>query len=150
MLIPLLAQSLQASVQGSEDSSRGCTCHCTGELNTKPHQPVVSALAEPTMLLHSWCCDNEVLCYIQVEEIGTLAKMKEHIYSMHLAILDVPLVVHRKDCTNAIACGAVWEHYWHTRIGRKVRKLEDGSISNQLWFIQSELIGAKVPGMNGI
>jgi len=110
-------------------------------------KPAVAALAEPTMPLHSWCCQNDILRYTQVNEAGAIAKMKERLYTTRLSLLEVPSVTHGEDCVDVASCGVVWEHYWHTKIGKKIRRLHDGTVSNQLWFIRSDILGAKVPGM---
>lgn len=110
-------------------------------------RPAVEALAEPTATLLSWCARDDVLCYTQVKEVSAVARMKERLYTARLSILDVPPVVHGSDCVDTGSCAVVWEHYWHTRIGKKVRKLDDGAVANQLWFIRSDILGANIPGM---
>lgn len=112
-------------------------------------RPAIEALAEPTASLHSWCCDVEVLRYVQVGEIGAIARMKERLYNARVAILDVPLVTHRTSCTDSVSCEIVWDAYWNAKVGRKARRLYDGSVAHQLWFIRSsDVLGAKVPGMD--
>jgi len=111
-------------------------------------KPAVEALAEPTTSLHSWCCEGKILRYIQAEEIGVIARMKERLYDTRLAILDVPPVIHGDDCTDIAGCALLWEHHWYASVGKKVRKFHDGTISHQLWFIRStEVLRAEIPGM---
>ena len=40
-------------------------------------KPAVEALAEPPMTLLSWCSEDKILCYVQVEEVSAIARMKE-------------------------------------------------------------------------
>ena len=110
-------------------------------------RPAVESLAKPTASLHSWCCDVAITQYVQVEEISAIARMKERLYNARLAILDVPPVTHGGNCVDTVGCGIVWGHYWNVRVGGKVRKVYDGTLSHQLWFIRSELLTSQIPGM---
>jgi len=111
-------------------------------------KPAVEALAEPAISLHSWCCDNNILRYTtQVDEVSAIARMRERLYATRLSILDVPPVIHGKDCTDMAGCRMVWEHYWYARVGKKIRRLFDGAVSNQLWFIRSDILRTQIPGM---
>ena len=113
-------------------------------------RPMVKALAEPAMSLSSWCLDREVLLYMQVDKVGAIARMKEQLYLARISILDIPPVVHGGQCiaTNSHqSCELVWEFYWNTAIGKKVRKLADGRVCSQLWLIRSDLLKAPIPGM---
>lgn len=111
-------------------------------------KPAVEALAEPAVSLHSWCCNNDTLRYTtQVDEVSAIARMRERLYAARLSILDVPPAIHGKDCADVGGCGMVWEHYWHTRVGKKIRRLFDGAVSNQLWFIRSDILRTQIPGM---
>lgn len=110
-------------------------------------KPTVEALAEPAMTLSSWCSEVDVLRYLQVEEVSAIARMKERLYLARLAILDIPPVVHASDCNEANKCVIIWTNYWHTKVGKRIRKLEDGAVSNQLCFIRSDIIRAEVPGI---
>lgn len=68
-------------------------------------------------------------------------------YFARLSILDVPPVVHANDCHDANRCVIIWAHYWHTKVGKRIRKLEDGTVSHQLWFIRSDILRTEVPGI---
>jgi hypothetical protein len=40
-------------------------------------RPAIKSLVKSTASLHSWCCDIAITQYVQVEEIGAIARMKE-------------------------------------------------------------------------
>jgi hypothetical protein len=69
------------------------------------------------------------------------------LYNTHLAILNVPPVTHGGDCVDMVGCGIVWGHYWNIRVGGKIQKVYDRTLSHQLWFIQSELLTSQLHGM---
>lgn len=111
-------------------------------------KPAVKALADPGFPLHSWSCDSAILRYTTVEEVGAIARMKEKLCAARLTILDVPPVHHAPDCTSEAVCAQAWAWYWTVTVGKKVRRLWDDSIPNQLWFIRSkDVLEAEVPGM---
>ena len=108
---------------------------------------VVRALAGADIPLCSWCSDLEILCYAQVEGVGLITRMKEQLYYARLAFLAVPLVTHGGDCTDTSSCRVVWEFYWSVNVGRRIRVLDDATVSHELWFIRSEILKAQIPGM---
>ena len=110
-------------------------------------KPAVRALAGADIPLCSWCSDLEILRYAQVEEVGAIARMKEWLYYAHLAFLAVPSVTHGGDCTDTSSCRVVWEFYWSANVGRRIRVLDDATVSHELWFIWSEILKAQIPGM---
>jgi len=111
-------------------------------------KPAVEALAEPAISLHNWCCDNNILEYTtQVDEVRAITRMREQLYAMCLSILGVPPVIHGKDCTDMAGCRMVWEHYWYARVGKKIRRLFNGVVSNQLWFICLDILRTQIPGI---
>jgi hypothetical protein len=108
-------------------------------------KPAVDALT--AIPLHSWCCDEEILCHVAVEEVGVIARMKERLYLICVALLDVPPVIHDEGCGNGGDCARAWELHWHMRVGKRLRQLS-GTASNSLWWIRTEeVIKAQVPGM---
>ena len=110
-------------------------------------KPAVEALANPAVPLHSWCCNVDILHHMDVEEISVIARMRERLYLVRLALQDVPPVVHDRNCADARGCARAWELNWHTKVGKKLRRL-DGSIFHQLGWIRSqEVVKAQVPGM---
>lgn len=111
-------------------------------------KPAVRRLAESKCSLHSWCCEHEVLQYITVEEVGAIARMKERLYMARLAFVDVPPATHGANCTDTAVCTQAWNHYWHTVVGKKLRKLDDGSVSHQLLCIRTtDVVYGQVPEM---
>ena len=110
-------------------------------------RPAIEALAESKVSLYSWCSDNSVLQYTGVKEVSTITRLKEHLYLTRLSLLDLPPAIHSKCCVDVAKCRAGWERYWNVEVARKVRKLVDGSVSNELWLIQSNLLRAEIPGM---
>lgn len=110
-------------------------------------KPAVEALAESRISLYSWCSDNTILQYTRVEEVSAIARLKERLYLARLSILDIPPAIHGKGCVNAVGCRVCWERYWGVEVAKRVRKLVDGAISNELWLIRSDILKAEVPGM---
>ena len=111
-------------------------------------KPAVKALAAPEVPLHSWSCDDNILRYVAVEEVGAIVRMKEKLSLACLAILDVPPVAHANDCASEPNCAQAWAWYWHAIVGRKIRKLCDDTIPHQLWYIRTtDVLQAEVPGM---
>lgn len=111
-------------------------------------KPAVKQLAELKCSLYSWCCEREVLQYVTVDEVGAIARMKERLYMARLAFVDVPPATHSADCANTAVCTQAWNHYWHTVVGKKLRKLDDASASYQLLRIRStDVVYGQVPAM---
>jgi hypothetical protein len=111
-------------------------------------RPAVEALAEPAATLTSWCSKDEILSYTGVKEVSAIARMKERLCAARLSILDVPPVTHGVNCGNVVGCAAAWEHYWLTEVGRKICRLDDDTISHQLWYIRSEILKVQIPAMS--
>ena len=110
-------------------------------------KPAVEALANSAVPLHSWCGEGEILCHVDIQEVSAIARMRERLHLVRLALLDVPPVIHDVDCASAGSCAKAWELYWYMKVGRKLRRL-DGEVSHQLWWIRlQDVIKAQVPGM---
>ena len=111
-------------------------------------KPAVKALADPDATFHSWSCEGEILRYVAVEEMGAIARMRERLQAARLTVLDVPPVTHAADCNDAAGCAQGWERYWYIVVGKKVRKLYDGTATHQLWYIRSvDVLQGEVPSM---
>lgn len=113
-------------------------------------KPAVEALAESKISLHSWCSDDSVLQYTRVKEVSAIARMKERLYVTRLSILGIPPTIHGKGCVDMVNCRASWERYWNMEVAKRVRKLVDGAIFNELWLIRSDILKAQVLGMGKV
>ena len=110
-------------------------------------KPAVEALANPAVPLHSWCGIGEILRHVDVEEVSAIARMRERLHLVRLALLDVPPVIHDGGCANTGGCARAWKLYWNTKIGKKLRR-QDGEVTHQLWWIRSQdVVKAQVVGM---
>ena len=98
-------------------------------------RPAIEALAELKVLLYSWCSDNSAFQYTGVKEVSAITRPKEHLYLTHLSLLGLPPATHSKCCVDVAKHRAGWEQYWNVEVTKKVWKLVDGLVSNELWLI---------------
>jgi hypothetical protein len=116
--------------------------------------PAILALSKPSVSFASWACNIDILCYLTVEDVAVIGKMKEKLLVARMALCEVPPAVHERSChqDGRPVCLAAWKSYWLSTVVPKLLKL-DGNMDNQLWWIRRDCIetvqvsGVQVLGM---
>ena len=110
---------------------------------------VVTALAKSRIYFLGWACDPDILCYLAVDDIAVIGRMKEKLLMARMALCNPPPVIHEETCHQDFhtACSAAWKSYWLSKVVPRLLKL-DNEIENQLWWIRLDWIEkAQISGM---
>ena len=109
----------------------------------------VLRLARIDLPLSSWATDPNIIRHISVDEMGTIARMREKLLLARFALCTVPPVSHDDACPTKVraACSAAWREFWMAVVIPKLCTV-DGHINNELWWIRGNSVAeAKVEGM---
>jgi len=113
-------------------------------------EPAVMALAKSKVPFSSWLCDPKILCYLGVEDVAVIGRMKEKLLTVRMALCGVPPMEHASTCRSNPACWDAWKSYWFSNLIPRLLAL-DGEISNLLWWIRLDQVErAEVSGMGDL
>lgn len=110
------------------------------------------ALAKSRVPFSSWACNPDVLCYLGVEDVAVIGKMKEKLLTVRMALCNVPPADHASTCHQDFrpACSAAWKSYWLSKVVPRLLALDD-EICNLLWWIRLDYVEkAQVLGMGDL